>query len=59
MIEKFWEYLSKCPKWIAIVFAILVLGLVLSSCQGLFNVNAKESKVDVSLVDSLKLGGNE
>lgn len=58
MIKKFWEYLSKCPKWIAIVFAILVLGLVLFSCQGLFNVNAKESKVDVSLVDSLKLGGN-
>lgn len=59
MIKKFWEYLSKCPKWIAIVFAILVLGLVLMSCQGLFNVNAKESEVDVSLVDSLKLGGNE
>lgn len=58
MIKKFWEYLSKCPKWIAIVFAILVLGLVLISCQGLFNVNAKESKVDVSLVDSLKVGGS-
>ncbi len=59
MIKKFWDYLSKCPKWIAIVFAILVLGLVLFSCQGLFNVNVKDSNSNVVLNDSVKLGGEK
>ncbi len=60
MIERFLNYLSTCPKWIAIVFVILVLVLCLFSCQGLFNVNASDSTVDVTLVDSLNSkGGNK
>lgn len=59
MLLKIFEFVQKWWKWIVVGLAILVLGIILVSCQGLFNVNAKESKVDVSLVDSLKLGGNE
>jgi hypothetical protein len=57
MLLKIFEFFQKWWKWIVFGLAILVLGIVLISCQGLFNVNAKESNVDVSLVDSLNLKG--
>lgn len=57
MINKILELLQDWWKWIVSIFTILVLLACIFSCQGLFNVNAKESKVDVSLVDSLKYGG--
>lgn len=57
MFDKFLKFIQKWHSWIVAIFTILVLLACLFSCQGLFNVNAKESKVDVSLVDSLKVGG--
>lgn len=59
MFDKILSILQDWWKWIVLVFTVLVLLICLFSCQGLFNVNAKESKVDVSLVDSLKVGGSE
>lgn len=59
MFNRILEILQDWWKWIVGIFTILVLLACIFSCQGLFNVNAKESKVDVSLVDSLKLGGSE
>lgn len=59
MFDKILEILQDWWKWIVVLFTVLVLLICLFSCQGLFNVNAKESKVDVALVDSLNLGGSK
>ena len=51
------EYLKGLPIYVYIVIAFLGFCLVITSCQGLFNVNVKDSNSNVVLNDSLKLGG--
>lgn len=41
----------------AYIIAFLLILLMITSCQGLFNVNVKDSNSNVVLNDSLKLGG--
>ncbi len=57
------EYLKRLPIYVYIVIAFLVFSLVFSlvftSCQGLFNVNVKDSNSNVVLNDSVKLGGTK
>lgn len=59
MFERFSNWLSglKIPVGIWILSFLLVFSFIAVSCQGLFNVNAKESQV--TLVDTLKGGSNE
>ncbi len=53
------EYLKGLPIYVYIVIAFLVFSLVVTSCQGLFNVNVKDSNSNVVLNDSVKLGGTK
>lgn len=59
MFERFLKWLSgmKIPVGIYILALLLVFSFIAVSCQGLFNVNAKQSQV--TLVDTLKGGSNE
>lgn len=59
MIERFKNWIKglKVPLGVYILAFLLVLSFIAVSCQGLFNVNAKESQV--TLVDTLKGGSNE
>lgn len=49
----------KIPHWLYILAVLIVFLFVLNSCQGLFNVNTKDSNVDVVLNDSLNIGGTK
>ncbi len=53
------DYLKSLPIYVYIVVAFLGFAFVISSCQGLFNVNVKDSNSNVVLNDSVKLGGNK
>ncbi len=44
--------------YVYIITAFLVVLIFLASCQGLFNVNVKDSNSNVVLNDSVKLGGS-
>ncbi len=59
MLERFRNWLLglKNPVGIYLLSFLLVFSFIAVSCQGLFNVNAKESQV--TLVDNLKGGSNE
>lgn len=53
------DYLKGLPIYAYIIFAFLVIVLMITSCQGLFNVNVKDSNSNVVLNDSVKLGGTK
>ncbi len=53
------EYLKGLPIYVYIVIAFLGFSFVVTSCQGLFNVNVKDSNSNVVLNDSVKLGGTK
>ncbi len=53
------DYLKSLPIYVYIVVAFLGFAFVVTSCQGLFNVNVKDSNSNVVLNDSVKLGGNK
>lgn len=56
-MKKIMDYLKKFPIYVYISVGILLVALLITSCQGLFNVNVKDSNSNVVLNDSLKLGG--
>lgn len=51
------DYLKGLPIYVYVIIAFLVFCLFFTSCQGLFNVNVKDSNSNVILEDSLNLGG--
>lgn len=51
------DYLKSLPIYVYVVIAFLGFAFMITSCQGLFNVNVKDSNSNVVLNDSLKLGG--
>ncbi len=51
------DYLKSLPIYVYFLIAFLVFSFVVTSCQGLFNLNVKDSNSNVVLNDSLKLGG--
>lgn len=51
------EYLKGLPIYVYVFIAFLGFCLLVTSCQGLFNVNVKDSNSNVVLNDSLNLGG--
>ncbi len=53
------EYFKGLPIYVYIVIAFLGFAFVVTSCQGLFNVNVKDSNSNVVLNDSVKLGGTK
>lgn len=48
----------KVPGYFYVITVIFITLVLLASCQGLFNVNVKDSNSNVVLNDSVKLGGN-
>lgn len=48
----------KVPGYFYVITVIFITLVLLASCQGLFNVNVKDSNSKVVLNDSVKLGGN-
>ena len=53
------DYFKGLPIYAYLLAVFLVFLMFLVSCQGLFNVNTKDSDVDVVVSDSLKLGGSK
>lgn len=53
------DFLKGLPIYAYIVIAFLLISLIFTSCQGLFNVNVKDSNSNVVLNDSVKLGGSK
>ncbi len=51
------DFLKGLPIYAYIIIAFLLIALFVTSCQGLFNVNVKDSNSNVVLNDSLNLGG--
>lgn len=58
-MKKIIDFLKGLPIYAYIIVAFLVCLLFLASCQGLFNVNVKDSNSNVVLNDSLKTGGSK
>ncbi len=58
-MKRFIEYLKGLPIYVYIIIAFLGFVFVVTSCQGLFNVNVKDSNSNVVLNDSVKLGGTK
>ncbi len=56
-MKKIIDFLKGLPIYAYLLAVLLVILMVLASCQGLFNVNTKDSNVDVVVNDSLNLGG--
>ncbi len=56
-MKRIFDYLKGLPIYVYIVIAFLLISLMVTSCQGLFNVNVKDSNSNVVLNDSLKSGG--
>lgn len=57
-MKKIIDFIKGLPIYAYLLAILLVVLMFLASCQGLFNVNTKDSDVDVVLNDSLNLGGN-
>lgn len=53
------EYLKGLPIYVYVAIAFLGFCFFITSCQGLFNVNVKDSNSNVVLNDSVKLGGTK
>ncbi len=53
------DYLKGLPIYVYLIIAFLGFAFVVTSCQGLFNVNVKDSNSNVVLNDSVKLGGTK
>ncbi len=53
------DYLKSLPIYVYFVIAFLGFAFVITSCQGLFNLNVKDSNSNVVLNDSVKLGGTK
>ncbi len=51
------DFLKGLPIYVYIVIAFLGFCFIVTSCQGLFNVNVKDSNSNVILEDSLNIGG--
>ena len=58
-MKKIIDFVKGLPMYVYIITVFLVALLFLASCQGLFNVNVKDSNSNVVLNDSLKLGGEK
>lgn len=58
-MKKIIDFIKGLPVYVYIITALLVVLLVCVSCQGLFNVNVKDSNSNVVLNDSVKLGGEK
>lgn len=58
-MKKIIDFIKGLPVYVYIITALLVVLLVSVSCQGLFNVNVKDSNSNVVLKDSVKLGGEK
>lgn len=58
-MKKIIDFIKGLPVYVYIITALLVVLLVFVSCQGLFNVNVKDSNSNVVLNDSVKLGGEK
>lgn len=58
-MKKIMDYLKKLPIYVYISVGLLLVALLITSCQGLFNVNVKDSNSNVVLNDSVKLGGEK
>ncbi len=56
-MKKIIDFLKGLPIYAYLLAVLLVFLMFLASCQGLFNVNTKDSDVDVVVNDSLNLGG--
>lgn len=56
-MKKIIDYLKGVPIYAYLLAVLLVVLMFLASCQGLFNVNTKDSNVDVVVQDSLNFGG--
>lgn len=56
-MKKIIDFLKGLPIYAYLLAILLVVLMFLASCQGLFNVNTKDSNVDVVVKDSLNLGG--
>lgn len=61
MLDKIKCLLSrfKVPAYVYIVAVSLGILILISSCQGLFNLNSKDSKVDVVVTDAFKIKGGD
>ncbi len=51
------DFFKGLPIYVFVIIAFLGFVFIVTSCQGLFNVNVKDSNSNVVLNDSLKLGG--
>lgn len=58
-MKKIMDFLKNVPIYVYISLGILLVALLITSCQGLFNVNVKDSNSNVVLKDSVKLGGEK
>lgn len=58
-MKKIIDFLKGLPIYAYLLAVLLVVLMFLASCQGLFNVNTKDSNVDVVVKDSLNLGGGK
>ena len=58
-MKKIADFLKKLPIYVYISVGLLLVALLITSCQGLFNVNVKDSNSNVVLNDSVKLGGEK
>lgn len=58
-MKKIIDFLKGLPIYAYLLAVLLVVLIFLASCQGLFNVNTKDSNVDVVVNDSLNLGGSK
>lgn len=56
-MKKIIDFLKGLPIYAYLLAILLVVLMFLASCQGLFNVNTKDSNVDVVVNDSLNVGG--
>lgn len=58
-MKKIIDFIKGLPIYVYFITVFLVFLLVCVSCQGLFNVNVKDSNSNVVLNDSVKLGGEK
>lgn len=47
----------KIPGYVYVITVILITLVLMASCQGLFNVNVKDSESNVVVSESFKTGG--
>lgn len=47
----------KVPGYIYVITVIFITLVLMASCQGLFNVNVKDSESNVVVSESFKTGG--